>query len=65
MQLEKHEVDSPLWKKLEGILRERIAKCHVDNDDLNKNEIQTAIVRGRISELKYILAFAKQPKMID
>lgn len=45
---------SPLWLKLKKHAEERLAKMRVRNDSMKLDEKDTASMRGRIAELKYL-----------
>ncbi len=58
-RVEPHEATSnPLWMRLEKHLRERLAELRARNDADN-DPVQTARLRGRIAELKDLLAAAE------
>ena len=54
-QLTPAEIGSPLWMKLKAHIEERVAGHRRANDG-NLNTEDTAKIRGRISEGKYILS---------
>ena len=56
MKLERHDFDSRMWVLLREHINERIQKLRVDNDRPQNTEQQTATLRGRILELKELLA---------
>lgn len=47
---------SPLWRKIEKHIEARTAELRVTNDALSLPERDTAVIRGRIAELKNLLA---------
>jgi len=53
-RLSKNEIDSALWKKVKGILQDRLqsAKTKLEKD-ITENE--TVKLRGRIAELNYLI----------
>jgi hypothetical protein len=57
LTLSKAERESPLWQKLERYVLARIEMARRMND-ADLNEIETAKLRGRLSELKVLLAHA-------
>jgi hypothetical protein len=59
-KLSQPEKESELWKKLEKILTERLEK-HRRLNDTDQPESKTALLRGRIAEVKFLLALAKEP----
>lgn len=54
-QLEPHERENALWKKLKGQMEDRLDAERKKND-ANRDPIETANIRGRIAVLKYFLA---------
>jgi hypothetical protein len=64
MRLDKHEVMSAVWLKLEAHLNERLSALRTNNDgDLTPE--QTAKTRGRIAFAKEILALAEQREQVQ
>lgn len=60
MKLEPHEMQSALWQKLHAHMAERLDALRRSNDgDLSIEETQR--LRGRIAQLKEILALAREP----
>ena len=59
----KVEIDtaSATWKFVEQHANERIQALRVSNDKASMDATQTAHTRGRIAELKELLALAKAP----
>lgn len=57
--LDEMERQSALWKRLKAHLESRLAKKRVQNDNAKLGEVQTARQRGRIAEIKYLLALDK------
>jgi hypothetical protein len=55
--LDLHEVNSPLWIKLREQLEWELKRLRELNDDGNLDQIDTAILRGRIKQLKIFLTF--------
>ena len=63
MTLDKLERHSALWQKLEGFLAHRLDALRKNNDgDLSPEETQR--LRGRIAQLKEILALAREPVQV-
>ena len=62
--LTKGERLNPVWMALSRHLEERIAQLRMQNDG-DKDERETAKLRGRIAELKGILALAKDLPVIE
>ena len=54
--LDQGEAASYLWKKLKGHMEARLALLRSKNDDPNKDGNATAMLRGRIKELKNLMA---------
>lgn len=52
--LTQEEIDSPLWKKLESMLTERLDMARKVNDT-QQTESNTNLLRGRISAYKEVL----------
>lgn len=58
MQLERHERDSSAWQKVEAYINNRLDTLRANND-ADLDPIQTALVRGRIRELKALVDLSK------
>lgn len=58
MRLERHERDSSTWQKVEAYINERLDALRTNND-ADLDPIQTALVRGRIRELKALVDQSK------
>ena len=56
-----HERASPLWKSLERHMQEQLADLRARNDATLTPE-KTEHLRGRIAQLKALLALADEPK---
>lgn len=56
-----HERASPLWKNLERHMQEQLAELRVWNDASVSPE-RTERLRGRIEQLKVLLALGDEPK---
>lgn len=52
-RLSEVERNSPLWRRLSEHMKERVAAKRRANDAPQSNE-DTALLRGRIAELKYL-----------
>jgi len=50
--------NSPVWRKVEAYIEERIDELRMQNDT-DKDATETARLRGRIAELKILLTQAK------
>jgi len=55
MKLTQEDLDSGCWKKLEGMAREKVAFLRQQNDH-PADEAQTAYLRGRIAEVKWLIS---------
>lgn len=58
MNLERHEINSSTWIKVEAHIKERIETLRASND-ADLDPIQTALVRGRIRELRALADLSK------
>jgi hypothetical protein len=58
---DRRDHDSPAHRAWVALLTQRLAIHREANDRLNSDERQTAITRGRIAELKELLALASPP----
>ena len=56
--LTRDELRTQTWVKLRAYLEGRVEELRVQNDNLQSKDIDTAIRRGRIDELKALLAMA-------
>lgn len=54
LKLSSEERHSSLWRKLEQLLERRLDSCRKQNDGLSLDPTQTAVIRGRISEVKHL-----------
>lgn len=59
--LNKIEADSAVWQKVKSHLESRLDSLRRKNDSKKLNEIQTADLRGQISEVKLLLGLDKPP----
>lgn len=64
MKLTEQEKQSPLWVKIKSYLEERIQGHRTANDGV-LSELETARLRGRIAELKVIIAAEQSPASLD
>lgn len=63
MTLEPHETRSALWQRLHAHLTERLDALRRSNDgDMSMEETQR--LRGRIAQLKEILALGREPVQV-
>jgi len=64
--LERHEINSSTWAKVEAHIKERLETLRASND-ADLDPIQTALLRGRIRELKVMADLSKddQPIVAD
>lgn len=56
--LDKHELQSTVWKKLEAHLKAELAERREYNDGLTLTDIETAVIRGEIKHIKRLLRLA-------
>ena len=54
MRIEPHERESHLWQSIKGHLQERLEVLRSRNDK-PQDEIDTALIRGQIKEIKNLL----------
>jgi hypothetical protein len=61
-RLERGDISNPLWLKLAKYAEQRLDVLRRDNDDTSGTDdaVKTARRRGRIDQLKELLALAKQ-----
>lgn len=59
--LTRDERDTNLWTKLMAHWSDRLASLRAQNDNSDRNEIDTAKLRGQIAELKQLLALNNDP----
>jgi hypothetical protein len=57
------EAQSPLWLKIKAHLEERLVEARLSNDG-EHDVVKTARLRGRIAELKRIMALDKPPPSV-
>jgi hypothetical protein len=55
---------NPLWPKMLSLFEQRIEKLRRDNDG-DRTEIETAKLRGRIAELRYLVALNAEKPVIE
>ena len=58
------EKRSPLWRRLEEYLDERLIALRKENDG-DRSELDTAKLRGRIAEVKSMIALGKETAQKD
>lgn len=64
-RLDYAEKHSPVWAELKKHLVERLAELRASNDE-DRPADQTARLRGRIAEIKYILSLEQdQPAQVE
>lgn len=63
MKLEETEIHSELWMKLKEHMEQRLASLRLQND-VSKPSDQTEKLRGRIAELKILLALDQAPAIV-
>lgn len=59
LKLAPHERANPVWVRIEKYYQDRLANLREKNDSPNLNEVQTAELRGRIAELRGLLALGR------
>jgi hypothetical protein len=64
MKLIPIEIDSPLWSKLRVELELRLETLRKENDGSHSHD-ETQKLRGRIAEVKTVLAWADTPPVIE
>lgn len=52
---DRQDLVSPIWIRLREHLKEQLAERREYNDGLTLNDVETAVVRGEIKEIKRIL----------
>jgi hypothetical protein len=57
-KLDRYEVDSALWKRLKAHIEEEIRIQRAKNDG-DQEVVETAKIRGRIAQLKALLALGE------
>jgi hypothetical protein len=62
--LTKDERDSKLWRKLMKHWEERLTSLRIQNDS-DRSETDTALLRGRIAEVKANMALDKDSPAVD
>ena len=55
----KVDFGSGVWKDLVAILMERLESLRIRNDNLVLDAVQTALLRGEIAGIKYVLGLEK------
>lgn len=53
--LTRADFDSRTWERMRAVLEARLQTLRIENDD-RLDEVKTASIRGRIAELKELLA---------
>lgn len=59
LKLAPHERANPVWARIEQYYRARLADLREQNDSPNLDEVKTAVLRGRIAELRGLLALGR------
>lgn len=60
--LDKHELQSSVWKKIEAHLKAELAERREYNDGHSLTDIQTATIRGEIKHIKKMLNLSEALK---
>lgn len=55
---------STVWAKLEDHLKDRLEKARLKNDNPKLSELDTAMIRGEIHELKYLISLGAERKIL-
>lgn len=58
MKLRAADYQTELWSRLEATLKERLEQLRDENDEPHSPD-ETALLRGRIAEIRYILALPR------
>ncbi len=61
-RLDPQDRNSRTWAVLKEQLEIRLATLRQQNDDASKDERETALLRGRIKEVKWLLSLGEEPK---
>lgn len=59
MILDKQDLLSPCWQKLESYLKSELSEKRAYNDGKSLSEVETAYLRGDIARLKKMLALVE------
>lgn len=59
------EKSHPLWVQLKAHLQDQLAGLRVRNDSASMTEQDTAALRGRIHQLKAVIALGNDPPLIE
>lgn len=59
------DFDSAVWRKVETRLNQRLVALRKQNDRLTMGEVETAVIRGRIAEVKALLELPEQSRNPD
>jgi hypothetical protein len=59
VHIRREDFSTNAWRRLERDLQERLQVLREQNDGWKTDEVQTALIRGRIDEVKRILGLAK------
>jgi hypothetical protein len=64
-RLTEAEKAHPFWRRLRGYLQDELDAQRKRNDDISRDEIQTAVLRGRIQATRAFLALGDDQPIID
>ena len=64
IQFTRQDKAEPVWRKLQEKLHDRLELLRKQNDN-NKDPIETAILRGRIAECKWMIGLNEEPKVLE
>lgn len=62
--LTRYERESPLWRRLAEHMRAELERQRIRNDGIRLDEVQTAVIRGHIAQLKSLLALGDEPQAL-
>lgn len=60
--LTKHECQSPVWLKIKEHLHAQLAERRAYNDGLSLTDVETAVIRGEIKNIKRTLQIEADAK---
>jgi hypothetical protein len=59
-KLEPHEFNTAVWARVRAYYEKRIAALRTQNDNTQLTAEETAVIRGRIAEVRGLLALGRQ-----
>lgn len=63
-RLDDHDANGAVWKKLKAHLDTELNNLRKSNDGIGNDAVQTAFIRGRIAQVKALLALDKGPAQV-